>query len=192
MGEANTLKARGEIRLQTGNLQEAEKYFDAAISLHRDVVDRLGAANALRARSIVLLETDRLQEAEEDCQAAISLYRAVGDRMGEANVRQVRGQLEAARKKWPEALTLFHLAREFYVSVDEAIGLCNVDTELARTYSAMGDSGAAVQAAVQALRRGIHAQYSYARAMSIKILKRHDDAIPDELRGELAEFLKEG
>jgi hypothetical protein len=56
-GEANALKASGDLRLRVDDLAGAKDAYEEALGLYRQVGDRLGAANAEEA--LLLLEETR-------------------------------------------------------------------------------------------------------------------------------------
>jgi tetratricopeptide (TPR) repeat protein len=120
-GEANTLRALGDLQVRTDRLAEAERSYAAALELYRQVEDRLGEANTLRALGDLQVRTDRLAEAERSYAAALELYRQVEDRLGEANTLQslgrfysIRGEDDRAEAKFAAALERFSTIGDRY------------------------------------------------------------------------------
>jgi tetratricopeptide (TPR) repeat protein len=188
-GEANALKARGDLRTRKARLDDAEADYELAISLYRAIDSRLGEANVLNARGDLRTRRGKLDDAEADYEAAISWYRSVGSRFGEANVLQSKGDLERERQRWSKALPLYVAARELYEILSDPLGLSNVDADLARTHSDLGDGQQAVEVAHRALVSGKQAQNQYAVNVSLTVLRQHKDIIPPELRAQLGDLL---
>ena len=95
MGEANVLKAQGDVLYFLKETQAALAKYEAALGLFRAVGDRLGEANVLKAQGDVLAFMDERQAALAKYEAALGLFRAVGYRLGEANVLKAQGDVLA-------------------------------------------------------------------------------------------------
>jgi tetratricopeptide (TPR) repeat protein len=91
LGEANTLKAIGDVLQFLKRSTEALQNYEQAIGIYREVGDRLGEANTLKAIGDVLQFLKRSTEALQNYEQAIGIYREVGDRLGEANTLQAMG-----------------------------------------------------------------------------------------------------
>ncbi|MEM6427529.1 MAG: tetratricopeptide repeat protein, partial [Cyanobacteria bacterium P01_D01_bin.128] len=91
LGEANTLKAIGDVLQFQKQTTEALKNYEQAIDLYRATGARLGEANTLQAIGDVLQFQKQTTEALKNYEQAIDLYRATGDRLGEANTLQAIG-----------------------------------------------------------------------------------------------------
>jgi tetratricopeptide (TPR) repeat protein len=96
LGEANTLKALGDLKRRTSDLVGAAEAYAAALPLYRQIEDRLGEANTLKALGDLKRRTSDLVGAAEAYAAALPLYRQIEDRLGEANTLQMLGQLALA------------------------------------------------------------------------------------------------
>jgi tetratricopeptide (TPR) repeat protein len=94
---ANTLQALGDLYTRTARLQQAESSYSQALSLFKQVEDRLGEANTLKALGDLYTRTDRLQQAESSYSQALSLFKQVEDRLGEANTLNGLGMLGTAQ-----------------------------------------------------------------------------------------------
>ena len=94
LGEANTLKAIGDVLQFLKRSTEALERYEAALAFYRDIGDRLGEANTLKAIGDVLQFLDRRTEALERYEAALAFYRDIGARLGEANSLQAIGILQ--------------------------------------------------------------------------------------------------
>ena len=149
LGEANVLKAQGDVLAFQARRDEALARYEQALGLYRAVGDRLGEANVLKAQGDVLRSQGQYDQAHQRYQAALALYRAIGVRQGEANaylgfgrLALAQGQPEEARR-WTEQAIALHAANQsrYDVALD-----CET---LAKAWQALGD----VDAAVAALRR---------------------------------------
>ena len=104
----------GEYLRWTDAHAAALPYFHAALTLFRQVGDRLGEANVLqRIGEVQQFRADR-DAALASYAAALTLYRQIGERLGEANVLAAQGQLrliagaqEEADQLLQEAITLY-------------------------------------------------------------------------------------
>ena len=93
LGEANTLKAIGDVLKFLKRNDEALASYEQANGLFRDVGSRLGEANTLEAIGDVLKFLKRNDEALANYEQANGLFRDVGDRLGEANIFPELGDL---------------------------------------------------------------------------------------------------
>jgi tetratricopeptide (TPR) repeat protein len=85
-GEANTLKAIGDVQQFRDERDAALDSYQQALQLFRAVGARLGEANTLKAIGDVQQFRKEIDAALDSYQQALQLFRAVGDRLGEANV----------------------------------------------------------------------------------------------------------
>ncbi len=97
-----------------GEARRAFDFYQQALSLFRQIGDRLGEANCLKAIGDVLQFHKESDAALGSYQQALSLYRQIGDRLGEANclraigdVQQFRGDRDAALGSYQQALALY-------------------------------------------------------------------------------------
>ena len=104
LGEANTLRAIGDVLQFLKQSQEALNRYETAIEIYRQVGARLGEANTLKAIGDVLQFLDQRQEALNRYETAIEIYRQVGDRLGEANTLKAIGDVLQFLKQSQEAL----------------------------------------------------------------------------------------
>jgi tetratricopeptide (TPR) repeat protein len=116
LGEANTLKAVGDVLQFQKPSDEALENYQQALGLYRDMGARLGEANTLVEVGDVLQFQDRRDEALENYQQALGLYRDIGDRLGEANVLQEYGNLQ---EDFSKALEYYQSAQALYVQIGD-------------------------------------------------------------------------
>ena len=125
LGEANTLRAIGDVQQFLDRRSEALEHYQEAIGIYRQVGDRLGEANTLRAIGDVQQFLKRSSEALEHYQEAIGIYRQVGDRLGEANTLQAIGDVQQFLDRRSEALEHYQEAIGIYRQVGARLGEAN-------------------------------------------------------------------
>ncbi len=204
-GEANVLKAQGDVLAFQKKNREALERYEAALALCRAVGDRLGEANVLQAQGDVLAFQKKNREALERYEAALALYRAVGARLGEANVLQAQGDVLAFLDRRDEALERYEAALALYRAVGDRLGEANVlkaqgrmalaEAQERGEAEALRQARAAFDAAV-ALHRAIGDAYSEAgdrfyRADALLLLGEVEAAMED-LRFAEATFRRLG
>jgi tetratricopeptide (TPR) repeat protein len=133
-GEANTLKALGDLYVRTARLKEAEEVYGKALPLYRQIDDRLGEANTLQALGDLYVRTARLKEAEEVYGKALPLYRQIDDRLGEANTLQALGDLYVRTARLKEAEEVYGKALPLYRQIDARLGEANTLKALGALY----------------------------------------------------------
>jgi tetratricopeptide (TPR) repeat protein len=79
LGEANTLKAIGDVLQFLKQSREALERYDQALGIYRDVGARLGEANVLCELGRLQAETDA-EQAMAQFLAAQTIYETIGDR----------------------------------------------------------------------------------------------------------------
>ena len=124
-GEANTLKAIGDVLQFFKRSTEALDHYQQAIEIYRQVSDRLGEANTLQAIGDVLQFLRRSTEALDHYQQAIEIYRQVGARLGEANTLKAIGDVLQFLDRLDEALQSYSEATEIYRQVGDRLGEAN-------------------------------------------------------------------
>jgi tetratricopeptide (TPR) repeat protein len=115
LGEANVLKARGDVAGMQARYEDAERLYQEALPLYRHMGDRLGEANVLQARGDVARLQARYEDAERLYGEALPLHRQIGDRLGEANclfsmgrlARATQGSGGEARRRFTEAARIY-------------------------------------------------------------------------------------
>jgi tetratricopeptide (TPR) repeat protein len=120
LGEADTLRALGDLQMYTDQLASAEVSYRQALDVFRQVKSRLGEANTVRALGDLQVRTGRMTDAEASYQRALNLYRQVGDRLGEANTRVTLGRYFSASGADDRAEGEFGAALAAYESFGDA------------------------------------------------------------------------
>ena len=140
LGEANTLKAIGDVLQFLDQRSEALDRYETAIGIYREVGARLGEANTLQAIGDVLQFLDQRSEALDRYETAIGIYREVGEspaetlraRLGEANTLKAIGDVLQFLDQRSEALDRYETAIGIYREVGARLGEAN-------TLQAIGD-----------------------------------------------------
>jgi tetratricopeptide (TPR) repeat protein len=132
LGEANTLKAIGDVLRFRDEYDQALAHYDQALELFRAVGARLGEANTLKAIGDVLRFRDEYDQALAHYDQALELFRAVGARLGEANTLKAIGDVHNFRKEMDQALAHYDQALELFRAVGDRLGEAN-------TLKAIGD-----------------------------------------------------
>jgi tetratricopeptide (TPR) repeat protein len=151
LGEANTLRARGDLKLCEDDLQGARQDYDAALPIYRAIGARLGEANTLRVRGDLKRREDDLQGARQDYDAALPIYRAIGDRLGEANTLKALGSLERALGNHRASLDALQQALAIHSAIQDLLGAGGDFLEIGRTMLAAKQAAQAVFFAERAL-----------------------------------------
>jgi tetratricopeptide (TPR) repeat protein len=164
-GEANTLKAIGDVLQFLDQSQEALNRYQTALTIYRQVGDRLGEANTLQAIGDVLQFLKQSQEALNRYQTALTIYRQVGARLGEANTLKAIGDVLQFLKQSQEALNRYQTALTIYRQVGARLGEAN-------TLQAIGDLEVDPQIGLQRVQAAMNIytdigdQYSQARILA--------------------------
>jgi tetratricopeptide (TPR) repeat protein len=147
LGEANVLKAIGDVQQFRDEREAALASYAEALGLFRAVGARLGEANVLKAIGDVQQFRDEREAALASYAEALGLFRAVGARVGEANVlaAQTRlalaaGDLAAAETQLEQVILMRRAIGDLYSEGADygnfAIALLNLgQKEKAREYA---------------------------------------------------------
>jgi tetratricopeptide (TPR) repeat protein len=125
LGEANTLRAVGDVLQFKKRSDEALENYQQALGLYREIGDRLGEAYTLKAVGDVLQFQDRGDEALENYEQALGLFREIGDRLGEANTLQAVGHVLQFKKRSDQALENYQQALGLYREIGDRLGEAN-------------------------------------------------------------------
>ncbi len=131
-GEANVLKAIGDVQQFRKELDAALRSYDDALRLYRALGARLGEANVLKAIGDVQQFRDDRDAALRSYDDALRLYRALGDRLGEANVLKAIGDVQQFRDDRDAALRSYDDALRLYRALGARLGEANVLAALSR------------------------------------------------------------
>jgi len=108
------LNALGGLALIKGDVEAAQKRFEEALALGREVDNKVGMATALNNIAVVRQRQGDLVGAIDSFEQQLNLQRQLGDRTGEAVVLAnigsslwARGDLSEARRKFEQAVAVF-------------------------------------------------------------------------------------
>ncbi len=97
LGEANTLKALGDLAMRTDNLKEAQQKYEKALEIFQQVDAKLGEANTLMRLGQWLTITDDLNDAETKLENAIIIYKEIEELEGQADVHMGKALIHLKR-----------------------------------------------------------------------------------------------
>ena len=123
LGEANTLKALGDLDVRGDRLAEARENYEVALSIYREIQNRVGEANTLQALGDLDMREDRLREARANYGEALPIYREILDRLGEAYTLQSLANLDSRTGSFEVAIARFTAAQELHQEVGDRLGL---------------------------------------------------------------------
>jgi tetratricopeptide (TPR) repeat protein len=153
-GEANCLKALGDLALRVSDLDGARGDYEQALPLYRAIQARLGEANCLRALGDLAMRVSDLDGARGDYEQALPLYRAIQDRLGEANCLQSLALLSLARNQAEQAFIQFVEVLGLHRGLQDRLGEQAALGYLARTAAALGRTDQALVLAGRSLAVG--------------------------------------
>ncbi|MEH1777281.1 tetratricopeptide repeat protein [Nostoc sp.] len=176
-GEANTLRAIGDVLQFLDRRTEALECYEAALAFYRDIGARLGEANTLVEIGDVLQFLKRSTEALERYEAALAFYRNIGARLGEANTLKAIGDVLQFLDRRTEALERYEASLAFYRDIGDRLGEAN-------TLKAIGDVLQFLKRSTEALER-----YEAALAFYRDIGDRLGEANTLKAIGDVLQFL---
>jgi tetratricopeptide (TPR) repeat protein len=125
LGEANTLKAIGDVQRFKDENEAALESYRQALDLFRAVGSRLGEANTLQAIGDVQQFKKENEAALESYRQALDLFRAVGDRLGEANTLKAIGFMKLDTGEGEAGLNALNEALALYLQIGDRVGQAN-------------------------------------------------------------------
>jgi len=131
-GQANTLKALGDLMVRLAELSQARGYYDQALPLYDQIGDRLGQANTLQALGDLMVRLAELSQARGYYDQALPLYDQIGDRLGQANTLKALGDLMVRLAELSQARGYYDQALPLYDQIGDRLGQAN-------TYTSIGD-----------------------------------------------------
>jgi tetratricopeptide (TPR) repeat protein len=138
LGEANTLKALGDVQHFLKKSTEALENYAQAMVIYREVGARLGEANTLKAIGDVQQFLDQRTEALENYAKAMVIYREVGARLSEANTLQVIGILQGQQGNSHQAINLLDQSLAIYKDIGDRYSQAMTLQKLAFFYQQTG------------------------------------------------------
>jgi tetratricopeptide (TPR) repeat protein len=150
LGEANTLKAIGDIQRKLYENTEALSNYQSAIEIYWRLGDRLGAANTLKAIGDVLQFKKQTDEALEKYSQALKMYEEVRDRLGAANTLKAIGHVYFHQDQLIPAMAQYQQALELFVTIQDRYSTGVAWIDIARTQAKQKNIPEAKQAYQQA------------------------------------------
>ncbi len=131
-GQANMLKALGNVARKESEYERAAGYFDRAMVIYEELGDRLGQANTLLALGNVAYMLDEYDTAIERFNRALPLFEAVDDPLGQANTLKALGDVIRIKGDNDEAMRCYNRALPLLEQIGDTLGVAN-------TLKALGD-----------------------------------------------------
>jgi tetratricopeptide (TPR) repeat protein len=131
-GQANTLKALGDVAYMQDEYAEARTFYDRALPVFEQIGDRLGQANTLKALGDVARMLSEYAEARTFYDRALPVFEQIGARIGQANTLKALGDVAYMLSEYAEARTFYDRALTLYEQIGDRIGQAN-------TLKALGD-----------------------------------------------------
>ena len=132
LGEANTLKALGDLAVRTAELKEAKNRYDKALTIYQQIDEKLGQANTFRALGDLAVRKAELKEAKDRYDKALTIYQQIDANVGQANTLLALGDLAVRTGELKEAKDRYDKALTIYQQIDAKLGQAN-------TLLALGD-----------------------------------------------------
>ena len=151
LGEANVLKAQGDVLYFLKRTDEALEKYAEALGLFRAVGDRLGEANVLQAQGDVHRWKREYDSARAMYESALNLYLQVGARQGTANAYLGLGRTALAEGSGAEAVQWTQRAIDIHASNQSRYDVALDCQTLAEAYKVIDRP----EDAIEALRRSI-------------------------------------
>ena len=135
--KANVLQAIGDVQGFRDERDAALESYNAALTLFRQVGDKLGEANVHLSLGGLKREEKDLAGARKDFEGALSAYRAIGDQYSEARALYRLGDCFTDEEKYKEAILEYEEAIRLWTAIglaDLAESILKPRLERARKY----------------------------------------------------------
>jgi tetratricopeptide (TPR) repeat protein len=151
LGQANVLKAIGDVQSFRDDKDAALASYDQALGLFQQVGAKLGQANVLRAIGDVQSFRKEMDAALASYDQALGLFQQVGAKLGQANVLTAIGDVQSFRDDKDAALASYNQALGLFQQVGAKLGQANVLRAIGDVQSFRDDKDAALASYDQAL-----------------------------------------
>ncbi len=141
LARATTQAMRGAAARQA--YPEAKVLSESALSIYREIGDRLGEAETLNALALIESRLGDLVAEQRSLASAIAVCESIGNRQGLANAYLESARLELRLGRLANAELLLIRASEAYEALNDARGRTNCDVNLSFIAAARGDFGTA-------------------------------------------------
>jgi len=172
LGEANTLRAIGDLAHRTDDLAAARDAYQQALLICRASHSHLGEANTLQAIGDLAQRTDDLAAARDAYRQALPLYRAIKNRLGEADTLRGQGLLNLMEGGAAVALRSFIELPAMCQSIGDRLGIQAAFGNMARAAAALGQIDRALCLAGESLALGRAANDRFGQSITLKLMVR--------------------
>ncbi len=117
LGQANTLRALGDLSLRLDDLSGAREYYDRALPLYEQIGARLGQANTLQALGDWYQKQEQWPQALSYYEQAQAVFTAIEDAYSLAVTRRRMWPTLVALDRLEEAIRGILFAREVYLRI---------------------------------------------------------------------------
>ncbi|MGO4870507.1 MAG: tetratricopeptide repeat protein [Roseiarcus sp.] len=124
-GEADCIRALGEIALDRCNYGVARAFCEAALPLYRKIGDVLGEANCIKGFGDIALRCSDHDAARTQYEMALPLYRKVDDVLSVANCIFRLGEIAFTRSDYAAARAQYEAAQPLCREVGDVLGEAN-------------------------------------------------------------------
>ena len=142
LGEANTLKAMGDLKLRVDDLDGAREAYEAALPIFKAIMERLGEANTLQAMGLLLIKQEKPSEALETLQKSIEIGESIDDATGLMGSHGYAGDALMSLDRPANAVLAFeaslHWARKAQDAHGQALTLWKQAPALERAQQGLG------------------------------------------------------
>jgi len=132
LGEANVLKAMGDVLQFRKDMEAALEHYRQALGLYRAVGAKVGEAITLRRKGHSELSCNQIDAAEQSYCASLDLCRQIGDRQGEAYTLRALGDIALCRDVFGQAQEHYLQAKRLFQQIGDHLGEANSLTSLLR------------------------------------------------------------
>lgn len=120
-GEANTLKALGDLKVRVADLTGARHDYEAALPIYRDIQDRLGEANCRQGLGNLLVAEGKVDAAFIEFRTALSTYIDIHDSFGIGAILGYMGHLASDTKNHKRAVIFLEEALKIHQLIQDKI-----------------------------------------------------------------------
>jgi tetratricopeptide (TPR) repeat protein len=156
LGQANVLKAIGDVQQFRKDRDAALASYDQALERFNAIGDRLGQANVLKAIGDVQQFRKELDAALASYDQALERFNAIGSLLGQANVLMAIGDVQQFRDDRDPALASYDQALERFNAIGSLLGQANVQQSMGKLYMGQ-DNPDSVQRGLELLNQALAA-----------------------------------
>lgn len=192
LGEANTLKALGDLKVRVADLTGARHDYDAALPIYRAIQDRLGEANCRQGLGRLLVAEGKAEAAFVEFRTGLTMRIDVQDSLGIGASLGNMGRTANAVKKPALAVLLFEEALSIHKAIHDIFGQALDLRSQAEALWSLNETEGALVAWQQA--RAIFQRLQHPSAAQIEALfaKLAEQMPPEEFQALMAHLQTNG